>query len=111
MIDFWATYCGPCISGIKKTADLRERLKGKDISFVFITDKESSPKHKYDEIMENVDGYKHYIEKDEMRLLTTLFNINAIPRYILVDKEGEVVNQQFSISSGMDEVLEKYGIE
>lgn len=112
VVDFWATSCGPCIAGIKHTAELRERLKGKDVAFVFITDKGSSPRDSYEKIMKDVDGYKHYIENDEMNHLKALFKINGIPRYLLVDRDGDVVDQYFYVGEGeMNEVLEKYGIE
>ena len=97
LVDFWSTSCRPCISGIEKMSELREKLKGKDISFVFITDKYSSALKRYEEIMKNVDGYKHYIEKDEMNHMRALFKFIGIPRYVLVDKDGDVIDTDFSI--------------
>ena len=102
LVDFWATTCGPCVSGIKKMAELRDRLKGKDISFVFITDKGSSPIKRYEEIMKDVDGYKHYNENDEMNHMRALFKFIGIPRYVLVDKDGDVIDTDFSIYTSLD---------
>ncbi len=95
MIDFWATTCGPCIAGIKSSHDVRKEYGGKGIEFVFITDDRSSPQASYDKHMSDVVGDKHRITGDDWNKIAALFNINAIPRYILFDANGDVVDDHF----------------
>lgn len=42
-VDFWATWCGPCRSGMQTMKPLKEELKNEKIKFVYLTNP-SSPK-------------------------------------------------------------------
>lgn len=104
MVDFWATSCGPCRSGIINMKTLREEYKDKEVAFVFITDDDSSPEKHYNEFLPNIEsGYKHRIPKDDYNYLRQLFRFNGIPRYVLLDKEGNLVNANFYPESGRQE--------
>ncbi len=107
MIDFWATTCGPCIAGIKSSHDVRKEYGGKGIEFVFITDDRSSPQASYDKHMSDVVGDKHRITGDDWNKIAALFNINAIPRYILFDANGDVVDDHFRGWHAVEELFKK----
>ena len=93
-IDFWATSCGPCRSGIESSADVRKKLAGRDdIELVFITGDRSSPQEAYREYVdENLEGEVSYLlPKAQYVQLSTLFKFSAIPHNELVDPDGRIV--------------------
>ncbi|WP_303921051.1 TlpA disulfide reductase family protein [Draconibacterium sediminis] len=95
LVDFWATWCGPCRSAIKRIAPLKEELKDEDVVFVYITNP-SSPEGTYNNMIKTIDGEHYRVSQDEWNYLCGQFNISGIPHYTLVGKQGEVLNPHLS---------------
>lgn len=99
LVDFWDTTCGPCRHGIENSREMRDKHRGNPgFGMLFIASENGSP----------IDAYNKYVGlnlqgEDVMRLpssdmnkLQELFNFNGIPRYVLIDPEGRVVNGNYS---------------
>ncbi|MEO8255142.1 MAG: TlpA disulfide reductase family protein [Flavobacterium sp.] len=112
-IDFWATTCGPCVGMIKQMKETRKEYKDNaNFEFVFVTDQNQSPIESYDKFVKEQELENIYrISTDDYNRLRQLFKFNGIPRYIVVDKKGEVVNDNFpmhNFDNLLDGILEKY---
>ncbi len=112
-VDFWATSCGPCVGSIKRMKDTRKKYEGnKDFDFIFITDERGSPKSKYDKFVEEQELKNIYrLSLDDYNYLRQLFKFNGIPRYVVIDKNGDVIDDHFSMYNFdhlLDGILEKY---
>lgn len=96
-IDFWATTCGPCVGSIKRMKEKRKEYKdNKDFEFVFITDESLSPLEPYDKFVKEQELENIYrLASDDYNYLRQLFKFNGIPRYVVIDKKGEVINDDF----------------
>jgi thiol-disulfide isomerase/thioredoxin len=90
-VDFWATWCGPCIAGIEKIKPLKDELADEDVVFLYITDP-SSPETEYKKRIPDIKGEHVRLSNDEWIHLKAKFNIYGIPQYALVDKDGKIVN-------------------
>lgn len=112
-VDFWATTCGPCVAGIKSMKETRKEYKdNKDFEFVFITDEAQSPIDSYNKFvkeqeLENI----HRVTTDDYNYLRQLFRFNGIPRYVVIDKKGDIINDKFEMHNFnhlINGILEKY---
>ena len=107
-VDFWATWCGPCRSGIERVKPLKEEMKDQDIVFVYLTN-QSSPEQTYSAMIPDIKGEHYRLSTDEWNYLAAKFNISGIPHYVLVGKNGEVINPKLGQHSNEDlkKILEK----
>lgn len=92
LIDFWATWCGPCIGAMKEMIPLKRELNTKDIVFVYITNP-SSPKKLWDERVKGIDGEHYYLTNEEWEYISENMNVSGIPAYLIYDKEGNLTGR------------------
>ncbi|WP_293306560.1 TlpA family protein disulfide reductase [Pedobacter sp. UBA5917] len=108
LLDFWATWCGPCLNGIEEIKPLKEEMKDSNVVFVYITD-ESSPQKMYENLAPTIKGQHYRLNDKEWRYLTERFKITSIPRQLLISKEGKVLNPDlgFMDNGQLKKLLEK----
>ena len=91
-ISFWATWCSPCRKSIpKKNSAIRE-YENKKIEFINISfDKEKDNWRK--SIKDhNISGLNLICNGNWEDILKTKYYIKGIPRYIFINKNGEIIN-------------------
>ncbi|WP_207426638.1 TlpA disulfide reductase family protein [Pedobacter sp. SYSU D00535] len=98
-VDFWATSCGPCVASIKANKSVRSNYKGsKDIEFIFLTSAQESPEERYNAFVKEQELQHTYrLSADDFRYLRQLFKFNGIPRYVVINREGQVLNDDFAM--------------
>jgi thiol-disulfide isomerase/thioredoxin len=97
-VDFWATWCSPCRSGIERIKPLKEEMDSTQVVFVYITNP-SSPLETYKNMIPNIKGEHYRLTQDEWNFLSSKFNITGIPHYVLVGKQGEVIEPHLKFLS------------
>jgi thiol-disulfide isomerase/thioredoxin len=93
MLDFWAHWCGPCREEMPALKKLTEDYKKKDIVFIRISiDKEVQP-WKKTLIADNDKAFENYLLLNYTSASIVIDNaISSIPRYLVFNKQGEIVN-------------------
>ena len=89
LVDFWATWCSPCMSAMEDIKPLKEELAGKEVSFVSITN-HTSPENTWKNKIPDIKGEHYRVSPDEWNYLYGKFGIGGIPFYVIVDKNGSI---------------------
>lgn len=91
-VDLWASWCAPCLAQIPFARELHNRLSKHNIQFVYIS--VDTDHNKWEEkVMENADvfGNSYRITDLNAPFLTNI-RFSSIPRYLIFDKEGQLVD-------------------
>jgi len=87
LIDFWATWCPPCVTATPGLKRLHERMK--DQPFVILGISADRSRDAWQSfIVEKGLKWHHYL--DERAEIRRAFTIEAFPTYLLLDHEGIV---------------------
>ena len=89
IVDFWGTWCGPCILDIQFLEPLKEtEIKNDNLVFVYITN-ESSPEEKWLSMIPDIKGDHYRLSNNQFKYITSKFGVRGFPSYVLVDKNGK----------------------
>jgi thiol-disulfide isomerase/thioredoxin len=108
IIDVWATWCGPCKGEIPYMKAIEEEYRNnKEIVFMAISIDKVKDKQKWLDYIrkENLHGVQ--LLDDYGLAFGRKYQINAIPRFMLIDKKGNWIEVRCPIPSNT-EALKKY---
>jgi len=87
-VDFWATWCGPCLMEMPDSKKLTQEFKNDSIQFIYLSiDKDKSKWLKKLATLPSGSNVHHYRLADGERFIREM-EISGIPRYILIGKDA-----------------------
>jgi thiol-disulfide isomerase/thioredoxin len=102
-VDMWATWCAPCRRELPYLKALADKFQDAQISFVGLSI--DSDKEKWSQMVKNgeMPGVQLYLGTGSS--FQKNYGIDAIPRFILIDRNGRIISNDMSRPSS-DETAE-----
>ncbi len=118
VVDFWATYCGPCVKQVPQLAELSRKYRDKGLAVVGITSDERSDQEKVVEFLKKA-GADYTIGFDDPRLSSAFLKgtedetgLPPIPQLFVISRDGRVVEHMIGDSPQRGiEYLERVVVE
>lgn len=119
VLDFWATWCGPCQQAMPHLEKVYQAVKDKDVVVlaVCVWDKK---KEFEGWVAENIGKKYHFpvafdpaAEENDKSIAGLLYKVSGIPTQYIIDKEGKVANVIVGSSASdhkLEDTLNRLGI-
>lgn len=106
VVEFWATWCPPCRASIPHLTELQKKFKGKDVTFIGISDETASTVKPFVRKMGEKMEYTVALDKNQKTSAAYMraFGVNSIPHAFIVDKTGSIVWHGHPMS-GLDKAI------
>jgi thiol-disulfide isomerase/thioredoxin len=108
VVEFWATWCGPCRESIPHLTKLQEKFKDKDVVFMGISDETLSKVRPFVDNMGKKMEYTVALDKNRKTSegYMSAYGINGIPHAFVVDKQNRIAWHGHPMA-GLDKVLDR----
>lgn len=106
VIDFWATWCGPCKRALPKLSELSDKYLDSGVAFVGLNI--DSPKNSAKVApFVKANKIKYAVLVDPNGEFSSLLNINSIPTLLIINDKKEIVFRHTGYAPGDEKLIEK----
>ena len=97
VLDFWASWCGDCLSGLPSLQDLQKETK--NVDYVFLSVDRSSERWKNAITKLNIEGDHYFFSEGYTNTFTEYVSLDWIPRYMVIDEQGKIIDAKSTRAS------------
>lgn len=92
VLEFWATWCGPCIEKFPRLTELSKKFADKPVQFIFVTDESLAVTKAFLKRRPVPAGWIAYDAKEAI----AAFKVTGRPMTVLIDRSGRVPGEVFT---------------
>jgi thiol-disulfide isomerase/thioredoxin len=92
-VDFWASWCAPCIRALPASHALQKDYKDQEVVFIYLSIDEDAAKWKAGAEKHQLLTNSYLIENRNTSTMLEELQLQSIPRYLLYDRQGNLVHK------------------
>jgi len=89
-VDFWGTWCGPCLMEMPNSKIIEHKFKDKDVVCLYICLESEEKQWKATLDQFQLGGQHYLLSRQQSGEMRKLFEITGVPFYMLIDKNGVI---------------------
>jgi peroxiredoxin len=101
LLDFWATWCGPCKVEIPWFIDFERQFKDRGFAVVGVSMDEDGWAAIKPYVQQRQMNYRVLLGNDDVS--TAYGGLDALPTTLLIDRQGKIALVEFGVSKGKEE--------
>jgi len=86
VLEFWATWCSPCIRAIQHYNELSEKFKGRPVRFIAITDEDEMKIAQFIK----TKPIRTWIGFDKTHATSDAYQVVGLPHTVIIDRNGRI---------------------
>lgn len=90
-LDFWASWCSPCLNSIPQTMDLAEHYRNEDVEVIYVGHRDQRSSLENAIKKHGILGKHIILNQKESEIWKKEFAVGGIPSYVLLDRNQKVV--------------------
>ncbi|MBJ6111346.1 TlpA family protein disulfide reductase [Hymenobacter sp. BT523] len=93
-LDFWGTWCGPCMQEMPASNELRKKFEGRDVAFVYISVRDKEDKWQQVLAAEHLTGPNSiHLRSPEGDDVANRYQVTGYPTYWLIGRDGRIITR------------------
>lgn len=104
LLDFWASWCGPCLDEIPNVIRLNNLFAGKGLRILGVTVRDQ-PDHSKAAISEMKNNYDQIFDLEG--IISARYSVEGVPHFFLLDPQGNVALQGHHNLDEFEQYLQK----
>jgi peroxiredoxin len=104
LIDFWATWCGPCRMTIPHVEAIYNKYKGKNVVVIGVNLDNQGSRQKVEQFIKE-KGITYLVIGDPNGAVASQYGATSIPRFFFIDKHGRIAKMVVGYDPNMEQTF------
>ncbi len=110
VLDFWATWCGPCVASFPAMQQAQERFQSDpNVKFLFVNTREGGPLQRVHTFMAK-NPYPFVVPLDSQQKVANAYGVQGIPTKIVIGPNGRIRYRAVGYSGNPDATVDELSL-